>query len=113
MFSSKRLFLRLGGGGVQRQDKGQRLIGIKAVTGYIGLATCQSKIYKKYPPSKPPLFEQLPRAQIEQKSKKFSAHQIANDKTMMLSIEIVQKVHSRPKLQRFEVKITAKLSIEA
>ena len=73
-----------------------------AVNDFIGLVTFQSKIYV-----------QLPWAQIEQKSKKFSAHQIANDKTMMLSIEIVQKVHSRPKLQRFEVKITAKLSIEA
>ena len=36
----------LGGGGVQGQGKGQRLMGIKAVDDYIGLATCQSKIYE-------------------------------------------------------------------
>ena len=39
--------LQLGGGGVQGQGKGQRLMGIKAVDDYIGLATCQSKIYEK------------------------------------------------------------------
>ena len=37
----------LGGGGVQGHGKGQRLMGIKAVDDYIGLATCQSKIYEK------------------------------------------------------------------
>ena len=37
----------LGGSGVQGQGKGQQLRGIKAVNDYIGLATCQSKIYKK------------------------------------------------------------------
>ena len=30
------------------------------------------------------------------------AHQIANDKTIILSTENVQKVHSRPKLWGFE-----------
>ena len=39
--------LQLGGGGVQGQGKGQRLMGIKAVDDYIGLATCQSKIHEK------------------------------------------------------------------
>ena len=40
------VILKLGGGGVQGQGKGQRLrlMGIKAVNDYIGLATCQSKI---------------------------------------------------------------------
>ena len=40
-------FNELGRGGVQGQGKEQRLIGIKAVYDYIGLATCQSNIYKK------------------------------------------------------------------
>ena len=40
----------LGTGGVQGQVKGQRLMAIKAVNDSIGLATCQSKIYEKYPP---------------------------------------------------------------
>ena len=44
--------LRLGGGGVQGQGKGKRLMGIKAVDDYIGLATCQSRIYEKKPPLK-------------------------------------------------------------
>ena len=39
-----------GGGGVQGQGKGQRLMSIFAVTDSIGLATCQSKSYEKYPP---------------------------------------------------------------
>ena len=38
---------KLGTGGVQGQGKGQRLMGIKAVNDYTGLATCQSKIYEK------------------------------------------------------------------
>ena len=79
----------------------------------MGWQHAKVKSKKSNPPSKPPLFEQLPRAQIEQKSKKFSAHQIANDKTIVLSIENVQKVHSRPKLQGFKEKIVAKLSIKA
>ena len=41
------LLILLGGGGVQGQGKGQRLMGIKAVSDYIVLATCQNKIYKK------------------------------------------------------------------
>ena len=45
--------------------------------------------------------------------KEFSAHQIANDKTIMLSIENVQKVHFRPKLKEFKGKIEAKSSIKA
>ena len=40
----------LGGGGVQGQGKGQRLMSIFAVIDYNWLATCQKKIYKKYPP---------------------------------------------------------------
>ena len=39
--------MKLGTGGVQGQVKGQWLMGIKAVNDSIGLATCQSKIYKK------------------------------------------------------------------
>ena len=39
--------MQLGTEGVQGQGKGQRLTGIKAVNDYIGLATCQSKIYEK------------------------------------------------------------------
>ena len=41
------LILGLGGGGVQGHGKGQRLIGIKVVNGFIGLVTYQSKIYEK------------------------------------------------------------------
>ena len=37
----------LGGGGVQGQGKGQRLMSIFAGIDYIWLATCQSKIYEK------------------------------------------------------------------
>ena len=48
------------------------------------------------------LFEQPPQAQIRPKSKYFCAHQIANDRTIILSTENVQKVHSRPKLWEFE-----------
>ena len=44
------LLIQLGTGGVQGQVKGQRLLGIKAVNDSIGLATCQNKIYEKYPP---------------------------------------------------------------
>ena len=73
-----------------------------AVNDFIGLVTFQSKIYV-----------QLPWAQIEQKSKKFSAHQIANDEMIILSTENIQKVHSRHKLQQFKGKIVAKLSIKA
>ena len=43
------------------------------------------------------LFEQLPQAQIRPKVKFFCAHQIANVKTIILSTENVQKLHSRPK----------------
>ena len=48
------------------------------------------------------LFEQPTQAQIRPKSKYFCAHQIANDKTIILSTENVQKVHPRPKLWGFE-----------
>ena len=48
------------------------------------------------------LFEQPPQAQIRPKAKYLYAHQIANDKTIILSTENVQKVHSRPKLWGFE-----------
>ena len=44
------------------------------------------------------LFKQLPQTQIRPPSKYFGAHLIANDKTIILSTENVQKVHSRPKL---------------
>ena len=48
------------------------------------------------------LFEQPTQAQIRPKSKYFCAHQIANDKTIILSTENVQKVLSGPKLWGFE-----------
>ena len=48
---------KLGGGVVLGQGKGQRLMGIKAVNDYIGLATCQSKIYEKNPPQNLPFEE--------------------------------------------------------
>ena len=48
------------------------------------------------------LFEQPTQAQIRPKSKYFCAHQIANDKTIILSTENVQKVLSWPKLWGFE-----------
>ena len=54
-------------------------------------------------------FKQLPRAQIGQKFKNLCAHQIANYKTIVLTSENVQKVHSRPKLLAFEKKIVVKL----
>ena len=44
---SLKIYILLGTGGVQGQVKRQRLMGIKAVNYSIGLATCQSKIYKK------------------------------------------------------------------
>ena len=76
-------------------------MGIKAVNDSIGLATCQSKIYKKYPPPSKvaksafmgTLFEHLPQAKIRQKAKYLCAHQIANDKTIILSTENVRKVN--------------------
>ena len=40
------------------------------------------------------LFKQLPQAQIGPKFKNFFAHQIANDQTIILSPENIQKVHS-------------------
>ena len=39
--------LSLGGGGVQGQGKGQRLMSNIAVNGCIWLATCQGRIYEK------------------------------------------------------------------
>ena len=44
------------------------------------------------------LFEQPPQTQIRPKAKYLCVYQIANDKTIILSTENVQKVHSRPKL---------------
>ena len=41
------------------------------------------------------LIEQPPQAQIRSKAKYLSDHQIANDKTIILSTENVQKVHSK------------------
>ena len=43
------------------------------------------------------LFKQLPWAEIGLKFKNFCAHQIANDQTIVLSPDNVQKVYSRPK----------------
>ena len=40
------------------------------------------------------LFEQLPRHKLRPKSKYFCAYQIANDMTIIVSIEIIQKVQS-------------------
>ena len=67
------------------------------------------KSTKSNPPSKVAksafmgtLFEQPPQAQIRPKAKYLYAHQIANDKTIIVSTENVQKVHSRPKLWGFE-----------
>ena len=48
------------------------------------------------------LFEQPSQAQIRPKANYLCDHQIANDKTINLSTENVQKVHSRPKLWGFE-----------
>ena len=50
------------------------------------------------------LFKQLPQAQIGPKFKNLCAHQKANDQTIILSPENVQKVQSRPKLWAFENK---------
>ena len=67
------------------------------------------KSTKSNPPSKVAksafmgtLIEQPPQAQIRSNAKYLCAHQIANDKTIILSTENVQKVHSRPKLWGFE-----------
>ena len=57
------------------------------------------------------LFEQLPRHKLRPKSKYFCAHQIADDKTIILSSKNVQKVDYRPKLLGFE-KGVAKLVID-
>ena len=48
------------------------------------------------------LFEQLSQGQIRPQADYFCANQIANDKTIILSTENVQKVHSRPKFWWFE-----------
>ena len=78
---------------------------IYAVNDYIWLATSQSKIYEKCPPQKiaksalmVALFEQPLQSQIRPTSKYLYVHQMANDKTIVLSTENVQKVNSRPKL---------------
>jgi len=67
------------------------------------------KSTKSNPPSKVAksafmgtLIEQPPQAQIRSNAKYLCAHQIANDKTIILSTENVQKVHSRLKLWGFE-----------
>ena len=61
------------------------------------------KSTKSNPPSKVAksafmgtLIEQPPQAQIRSNAKYLCAHQIANDKTISLSTENVQKVHSTP-----------------
>ena len=73
------------------------------------LYTIPVKSTKSNPPSKVAksafmgtLIEQPPQAQIRPNAKYLSAHQIANDKIIILSTENVQKVHSRPKLWGFE-----------
>ena len=48
------------------------------------------------------LFEQKPWVQIQLKLKNFCAHHKANDKTVVLSTENVQKSHLGPKLWVFE-----------
>ena len=67
------------------------------------------KSTKSNPPSKVAksaflgtLIEQPPQAQIRPNAKYLCAHLIANDKTIILSTENVQKDHSRPKLWGFE-----------
>ena len=57
------------------------------------------KSTKSNPPRNLPSFNSCQGHKLSRNQRKFSAHQIANDKTIMLSIENVQKVHSRPKLQ--------------
>ena len=44
---SRGVTIKLGGGGVQGQGKGQLLMGIFVVSDYIRLTTCQSNNYKK------------------------------------------------------------------
>ena len=44
------IFSKLGGGGVQGQGEGQRLMSNIAVNDYIWWATCQGRIFEKYPP---------------------------------------------------------------
>ena len=45
--NSSCVYFVLGGGGVQGQGKGQRLMSNIAVNDYIWLATCQGRIYEK------------------------------------------------------------------
>ena len=47
MVNENRVTLKLGGGGVQGQGKGQWLMSNIAVNDYIWLATCQGRIYEK------------------------------------------------------------------
>ena len=54
------------------------------------------------------LFEQLPRAQIRSKFKNFFDFHEANDKTIVLSTENVQKSHLGTKLWLFEKKLWQK-----
>ena len=72
---------------------------IFAVNDSIWLATCRSKISKVAKSAfMGTLFEQPPQAQIRTNEK----YLCANDKTIILSTENVQNVHSRPKLWGFE-----------
>ena len=57
------------------------------------------------------LFKQLPLAQIGPKFKNFCVHQKANDQTIVLSPENVQKIHSRPKLWAFENQLLRNMSL--
>ena len=70
-----------------------------------GWQHAEVKSTKSNPPSKvaksafmSTLIEQPPQAQIRSNAKYLCAHQIANDKTIILSAGKVQKVRSRPKL---------------
>ena len=75
---------------------------IFAVIDYIWLATCQSKMSKKgrgkigQNALRVTLFKQVPREQIGPKFKYFCVHHKANDQTIILSPDNVQKVQSRP-----------------
>ena len=55
------------------------------------------------------LIEQPQQAQIRSNAKYLCAHQIANDKTIILSTENIQKVQSRPKLHGFKEKNCGKI----
>ena len=67
------------------KDRGWAVV-IWYICGYIHLVA-KVKSRKSNPHQNLPSSEQLPRAQIAKKLKKFSAHHIANVKSIMLSLE--------------------------